>query len=60
MDVPALCPGISESAAALALTLQNHNDYELLFNAMLKQRKYMTQESNVKLAEKVVRANVNG
>ena len=60
MESPPLFPGLSDAATALAISLQEHDDYEVLEEAMLKQRKYMTKDKKITLADRVIRANVNG
>ena len=60
MDSPSLFPGLSDAAIALAVSLQYHGDYKVLEEAVLKQRKYMTTDKNVALADRVIRVNVNG
>ena len=60
METPALFPGLSDTAMALTISIQEQDDYKTLEEAMLKQRKYMVKERKIALAERVVNANVNG
>ena len=40
MNFPSLFLGLSDAATALAVSLQDHNDYKVLEEAMLMQRKF--------------------
>ena len=60
METPALFPGRSDTSTALVVSLQEQDDYKMLEDAMLEQRKYMVKERKVALAERVTNTNING